>query len=57
MACFVVPVAEAVVVGAAALVAKSQEKKKETQTFTYTAKDGITTVSYTHLTLPTIRLV
>ena len=37
MACFVVPVAEAVVVGVAALVAKSQEKKKETQTFTYTA--------------------
>lgn len=41
MACFLVPAAEAVVVTAAAIAVHSAEKKKETQTFTYTAKSGI----------------
>lgn len=40
MACFVVPVAEAVVVTAATLIVKAKERKSEPQTFTYEAGEG-----------------
>lgn len=40
MACFAVPAAEAIIVGAAYLVAKHKEKKIEAPAFTYEAKDG-----------------
>lgn len=40
MACFAVPAAEAIIVGTAYLIAKQKEKKIETPTFTYKAKDG-----------------
>lgn len=40
MACFLVPAAEAVVVGAVYLAAKHRERKIETPAYEYQAKDG-----------------
>lgn len=40
MACFAVPAAEAIVVGAIYLAAKHKEKKIETPVYEYKAKDG-----------------